>query len=282
MTPVAARVSSSQSLLSGIAQDVTRSDYAPVPGSVGVGLRRSRRLVLTVAMGLAGFVLALGLAERVGNEPLVNEQRRQLLDRIAAASGMQALLVTRVADLTDRADQARSEALADDADGQELAAGLSAHEVAAGIVAVTGPGVVVTLSDRPVEDASEEPERVLDADVRLAVNGLLVAGAEAIAVNGQRITAASAIRSAGDAILVNFHPLAPPYVVEAIGPPRRLSDSFASTRDAEALRSLADQFGIGFSTATQGLLRLPGYHSALPESSTPSASAPSASQEGDR
>lgn len=277
MTPAATRVSGSQSLLSGFAQDVTRSDYAPLPGSVGVGLQRSRRLVAAVAIGLAGFILALGVSQRVVNQPLVNEQRQQLLARISAASGTQAALAARVADLNSRAEQARTAALADDRDGQEIAATLKAYELAAGILPVTGPGVVVTLSDRPADDDSGQPERVLDSDVRLAVNGLLVAGAEAIAVNGQRITEASAIRSAGDAILVNFRPLAPPYVVEAIGPPRSLSDSFNATQDAETLRSLADQFGIAFSTATEGLLRLPGYSAALPETSTPSAT-----QDGDR
>ena len=51
------------------------------------------------------------------------------------------------------------------------------------------------------------------------MNGLWSVGAEAIAVNGQRLTAQSAIRSAAGAILVNYRPLKPPYRVEAIGPP---------------------------------------------------------------
>ena len=48
---------------------------------------------------------------------------------------------------------------------------------------------------------------MLDRDLQVIVNGLWAAGAEAIAVNGQRLTACSAIRSAGEAILVDFRPL---------------------------------------------------------------------------
>ena len=60
------------------------------------------------------------------------------------------------------------------------------------------------------------------------VNGLWAAGAEAVAVNGQRLTALSAIRSAGDAILVDYRPLTRPYVVVAIGDPRTLQSRFVA------------------------------------------------------
>ena len=69
--------------------------------------------------------------------------------------------------------------------------------------------------------------RVLDRDLQIVVNGLWAAGAEAISINGQRLTALSAIRSAGEAILVDFRPLSPPYVVSAVGEPTRCRPAFA-------------------------------------------------------
>ena len=59
--------------------------------------------------------------------------------------------------------------------------------------------------------------RVRDRDMQRVVNGLWESGAEAISVNGQRLTALSAIRAAGDAILVDNKPLVPPYTVLAVG-----------------------------------------------------------------
>ena len=46
-------------------------------------------------------------------------------------------------------------------------------------------------------------------DLQIVVNGLWDAGAEAISVNGQRLTSKSAIRFAGQAILVNYRPADP-------------------------------------------------------------------------
>ena len=63
-----------------------------------------------------------------------------------------------------------------------------------GAVAVTGPGVRMVVNDAP--NASADAEFVLDKDLRNIVNGLWQAGAEAISINGQRITTRSAIRFA--------------------------------------------------------------------------------------
>lgn len=52
----------------------------------------------------------------------------------------------------------------------------------------------------------------------MIVNGLWQAGATDMAINGRRLTPTSAIRAAGEAILVNYRPMSPPYVVSAIGP----------------------------------------------------------------
>ena len=88
------------------------------------------------------------------------------------------------------------------------------------------------------------------------VNGLWASGAEAITVNGQRLTALSAIRAAGDAILVDNKPLVPPYTVLAIGDGKRLSTAFQSSADGQYLRVLQDDYGIRASVSVQGTLRL--------------------------
>ena len=65
----------------------------------------------------------------------------------------------------------------------------------------------------PRDDRASDTGRVLDRDLQVMVNALWAAGAEAIAINGQRLTARSAIRYAGEAILLDFRPLVPPNVM---------------------------------------------------------------------
>ncbi len=59
---------------------------------------------------------------------------------------------------------------------------------------------------------------VHDYDIRSFVNELTATGAEAVAVNGQRIIASTGIRCAGGAMLINDTHMTPPYEITAIGP----------------------------------------------------------------
>lgn len=94
----------------------------------------------------------------------------------------------------------------------------------AGLLPAEGEGVIVTLQDskkRPPADASPElidNYNIHDYDIRDFVNELLNSGAEAIAVNDQRIISNTSIRCAGTRILINNAPMSPPFVITAIGP----------------------------------------------------------------
>lgn len=128
-----------------------------------------------------------------------------------------------------------------------------------GAVAVGGPGLVVTLDDNPRADrqAGNAEGIVLARDLAIVVNALWAAGAEAIAVDGQRLTSRSAIRFAGDAILVNFRPLVPPYTIDAIGDPDALPAAFAEGPGAAYLKSLSDNFDVVTDVRTADEVHLP-------------------------
>lgn len=253
-------------LIEQITADAVTSDYGPRAQPAGPAPRRQRVLVAAIGLGLAGFLLAIGISARILYAPVVAEQRQALRDRIESADAIQEDLVGEVAALRAEVETARAAELERIAGGEVLAEAIADFELATGYSAVTGPGVVVTLEDAPVTEGEErdELEQVLDSDVQLAVNGLWSAGAEAVAVNGSRLTARSAIRSAAGAILVNYRPLQPPYLVEAIGPESLLAD-FLASQDAATLRGVSDQFGIRFSAAGVGEMLLRAATSALPD-----------------
>ena len=130
---------------------------------------------------------------------------------------------------------------------------------AAGYAAVTGSGIDLVLNDSPSSTgASDDPGRVVDRDIQFVVNGLWRAGATAIAINDRRLTSSSAIRAAGQAILVNYRPLVPPYHVRAIAPD---ANAMAGTfRDGPAglmLEELETQYGVVWELYSEGSITIP-------------------------
>ena len=183
--------------------------------------------------------------------------------------------------------RARGQALGNDARGRSVAAGLADLEVVSGAVPVSGPGLRVTLDDAhppaagaavPGTATATDPPakqgasdgRVQDRDVQALVNGLWAAGAEAVTVNDLRLSAATAIRSAGSAILVDFRPLSPPYVVRAVGNPNTFESAFADGAAARRLSTDTSLYGFGFDIARADRLHLPAagaadLHDAVPD-----------------
>lgn len=131
---------------------------------------------------------------------------------------------------------------------------LSTWGTEAGISAVSGPGVEVVVNNAPASAGARGV--VQDRDLQQLTNGLWQAGAEAISINGQRITSLTSIRTAGSAITVNYQSLTPPYVVEAIGNPATLPARFAATDSGAAWLDLQQQLGIVFSMTTASQLAL--------------------------
>ncbi len=252
-------------LIEQVTADTLASDYAGAPPDRPESSRRQRLLVAAAALGVAGVVLALGVSARVINAPAVAQQRQALLERIEEQETRQEEAVAVTTRLREEVEAARRAELELVLGGEAIADRVQAYEIVTGYAAVTGPGLVVTLQDAPPDPESERPEleRVLDSDIQRAVNGLWLAGAEAVAVNNQRLTARSAIRSASGAILVNYRPLRPPYLVQAIGP-ASMAEAFQASADAAYLRDISEQYGIGFTLDEATGLRLPAATTALP------------------
>jgi len=136
-----------------------------------------------------------------------------------------------------------------------------------GELAASGPGLVLTVDDAPGTraDGGVDPRarggfsegRVTALDLQIVTNGLWQSGAEAISVNGQRLTARAAIRFAGEAILVDYRPLTPPYVLEVIGDPQALQSRFAVTSGGSYLKALGDDVHIASSIKAGERIQVP-------------------------
>ncbi|MFC0032130.1 DUF881 domain-containing protein [Micromonospora chaiyaphumensis] len=214
------------------------------------------RPVSVVVLLVIGFLFAVAYRETMAEEP----------GRAKARAGLVAEIKQREAEtdrLTARADQLREEV------GRQRDAALSGSqasrlrnlEAGTGLGRVRGDGVVVRLADAPrdqdaVTGADAGPSRVLYSDLQKVANALWAAGAEAVAVNGQRLTATSTIRSAGEAILVDYRPVTSPYEVTAIGP-GSMRDRFDDSRAADLMRDVARTTGLSFGVKDADDLTLP-------------------------
>jgi uncharacterized protein YlxW (UPF0749 family) len=229
------------------------------------GSRRGRWVLLVTCTLLSGL-LVLAFTQDRAAAPQREQARQQLVDRVERAQADVAALEADVAATRAELAQAQEVLLTQSDEGAALSARIGALELASGYTAVVGDGVVVVLDDGAGVDRSsaDDPGRVLDRDIQTAVNGLWQAGAEAIAINGVRLTATSAIRSAGRAVLVDFQPLVPPYRIEAIGDPETIGARFAATASSGQLLLLADQYGIQVATEPVTGVALPASTALLP------------------
>jgi uncharacterized protein YlxW (UPF0749 family) len=218
--------------------------------------RRQHGLGLALGVLAATLLIVVAAVQAHVRAPAATRNRADLAATVTSQTHAVNALARRVAGLRASLTQLRDAQLAGSAAGTQLSAGLRLAELASGATAVAGPGLLVIVDDAPAT-ASTTRNKVQDRDLQGVVNALWAAGAEAVAINDQRLTASSAIRQAGDAILVNFTPVAAPYRVQAVGDPVAVETSFASSRSAGQMRSLAQLYGLRFDYSRQSTLRLP-------------------------
>jgi len=248
--------------------------------------RLGGRGVTALACLLIGLLFAIAYQHAVAAKPSTTKAREDLLGDVQSRRDQAEQLQKQAEDLRDQVARARDSALADRGDAERL------RELAAGtgLGKVTGDGVVVTLADAPPQidpvtgkPSDDNPGVVLDRDLQDVANALWQAGAEAIAINGQRLTATSTIRTAGGAILVDFRPVTSPYDIAAIGPDQ---DAFTGSATAARFRRYVDTYRMRFTVKSRKGLTLaaasdPNLRYARIPSPSPS-SAPSSSPTGGR
>lgn len=248
-------------LLALITQQSLDEDYRHVAEQRATGLKGAvrRRPAVTVA-ALAAFALLVTVAgvQTSRDAGVRSEDRGQLIDRIDARRTAVSRLQTDLGRLRDSnvaADSAYQQM------GQQLAqltSRVTSLETETGFHVLTGPGVRASVDDSP-----GGTNEVRDSDLQLLVNGLWGAGARGVAVNGQRVTALSALRNSGQAIRINDVSLSPPYTVEAVGDTRTLQARFADSTSGIRFHDLTRQYGMPFTMDNVGSLSLPAAPSRM-------------------
>ncbi|MEU7470531.1 DUF881 domain-containing protein [Streptomyces sp. NPDC044984] len=244
----------------------------------GGGMPKTLRAKLGLAGGLvlAALIVTVGAAQARVAAPVVAKEREELIDRIDQETEAADRLEDSVDELRADVSERQREALRD-SDGGDRSTLVG---ILSGATAVHGPGVRLVVDD--AKDAStggdgdarsasgfSDTGRVRDRDMQRVVNGLWESGAEAVSINGQRLTALSAIRAAGDAILVDNRPLVPPYTVLAVGNGGELSDRFQNSADGLYLHVLQENYGIRTAISVEDDVRLSAAPSVIVRTAQP-------------
>lgn len=135
----------------------------------------------------------------------------------------------------------------------------------AGMTEISGPGVEVTLNDSlNVLEPGQDPDLFVlhDEDVLAVLNELKAAGANAIAINGQRIISTTEVRCIGPTILMNKNQrLSPPFVILAHGNPETLANSLKMRNGV--VYNLQQFYGIQVDVKKVDEVTIPAYSGAL-------------------
>lgn len=178
---------------------------------------KSFHWVLALVGLVLGFMLVtqFRMTREISQAPYIS-QPKSLAAQVKNARQERDALQNKVHDLRAQLDKA--------AQGPQLTSlkqELDRARIEGGLAEVSGPGVEVTLNDsNVVVQPGENPNLYVlhDEDVLKILNELKAAGAEALAINGQRLVSTSEIRCIGPTILTNKNQrLTPPFVITAVG-----------------------------------------------------------------
>ena len=211
----------------------------------------SWQLTLGAALAALGFLVAAQLASEGPRVRYTSQERTPLVETALDLQAQQEQLKTQVLDLRTAIQDLEATGQGGAAVTQDLTQRLEGARIAAGLVAMTGPGLVIQLTDSAVPappDGTGRDYLVSGQDVLTVVEELWLAGAEGVAVNGERVTVATAIVDIGGSVLVNSA-----YVV------RRSDRLSRSPGFVDFIRARSEAFGIGVGYAVSDTVDLPAY-----------------------
>ncbi len=217
------------------------------------------KLLTIVVVALAGAMMASAAVAARGQDLRPN-RNTDLIELVRTQASRNIDLAKQVGDLRSEVDKLSSQqggAVVD----------TSAGAAAAGLTAVKGPAVSVTLTDAPANvqpvGVAEELLIVHQQDIQAVVNAMWQGGAEAMSLQGQRVTSRTGIKCVGNSVLMHGVPYAPPYVIVAIGNQQAIEEALDSSTYLQAYRQYTDRYGLGYSQKRVSEATLAAYAGAI-------------------
>jgi uncharacterized protein YlxW (UPF0749 family) len=222
----------------------------------------SWQITLGAALLGLGFLIAAQLAAEGPRVRYTSQERQPLVETATQLQERQDELKARILELRSKIQTTEQAGEGSAALVKQLNDDLQTARIAAGLIPLTGTGIVLQLEDsvEPIAPGANEADYLVGArDLRAIIEELWAAGAEAISVNGERVTPTTAIIDVGPSILVNAAYLAGPYQVTALGPDDLYPRLSASPGFVDLIRTRAQGFGIRVSVAEPDSVDVPAF-----------------------
>ena len=242
----------------------------PSPGPERRSARRRWtvwRVVTPLVVLLSGGLFAVS-ALNSGGTDLRPGRYTDLAALVRTESRQYDALRDKVARLT--ADVAALTAEVDDDEVAQLRSKARSLEGPAGLVAQTGPGVTVVLTDAPVEVAESSQQNpnllvVHQQDIQAVVNAFWKGGATAVTIQGQRVVTTTGIKCIGNSVQLQGVPYSQPYTISGIGDPAALSAAISADAYLQLYRSDAAEpdIAVGWQETTEDEITAPAYDGLL-------------------
>jgi uncharacterized protein YlxW (UPF0749 family) len=230
--------SRAEGLLEQIADTALDDDYYVVRTGDYAQSREFNTPLTAFVLAMFALLVVMAAAQTRNDRPATERERSTLISDVAARKTAQA-------NREATAERLRKEVAELSASVDRFDPAYQNVRVETGDLAATGPGIRVVASPSTKGNLDGT---ITDDDLQILVNGLWYAGAEAVAINGERIGTMTGIHFANGAINVNFNDIAPPYAVVALGPSdtllQRFEDNPAGHYWASRQKNAAIQFGV--------------------------------------
>lgn len=225
------------------------------------------RVTVLASVSLATFLVTALAATQFRSQPLPPSNRvardEALRKSVNQLEDQNKALKSKVEQLQAAVKATEDETARRSSAAQQVKGQLDEQRTNAGLAPLHGPGLTILLHDGA--DPNDPNDRsqgwlVHYQDLQDIVNLLWASGAEAIAVNGQRMVSTSAFKYAGVNILVNnASRLTAPYTVTAIGDPASLANGVGNPDQLAELKSRNRIYGLGLSWVRSTHLSVPAY-----------------------
>jgi uncharacterized protein YlxW (UPF0749 family) len=224
--------------------------------------RRSAHILVLVGPALLLGVVMGTQAQTASRLPLTATRYNvPLLEAATQLQREQAILKSEIVALRGKLDDTLRQQSAIGGAAAALQAEIDRLNHVVGLTPRSGPGVVITLDDARLP--ANAPTRVIEAgiihsgDITDVLNAAWKAGAEAVSVNGERITGSSAC--VGAVIQINGSLLSPPFVFNVLGPRDQLYGVLNNPRELSDLKRRRDAFGTSITIERADTLQVPAF-----------------------
>jgi uncharacterized protein YlxW (UPF0749 family) len=228
--------------------------------------RLKHAFALLLPATLFGFLVTAQWQGQQERSQIAVRYNAPLTDAALALQREQNELKAQLQDLRAQLDQIQANASTQSGAASEVQQKIADLRAEAGLAAMTGDGVTVVLDDsHTVAPGAANLDQAIchSTDLTDILNTAWRGGAQAIAVNLQRVVFSTSVYCVGSTIMVNGTLMSPPFNVAVIGPQDRILGAFDDPSQLKDIKTRRDVQGLGFRVTRTSAIKVPAYDGAV-------------------